>query len=312
MSVGVIVCTLNRSAELHDCLVAIAHQTMSARVVAIIDASESTAFGRNAETIAQCAAASAGIEFIHVSAPPGLTHQRNLGAAIVGERCVDWVQFVDDDVVLAADYLERIERQFGNPKVVGAEGRDTNLLGRAPRAFRLLYPRLSKLSGLSKTGHNWFPEAVPGDVDWLSGCAPAYRRDILTKLAFDERREGNGIGEDVDFSFRAGRLGALRHDPEATYAHRPSQINRDSGVVLARQVIGHRGWLASDFPRSFAAGWVRYGLLVEGAWSMAASTRRRDRERWRYGKTLLWSGLTRKALTRKALTRKALAHEHAV
>jgi len=240
-----------------------------------------------------------GIEFVHISAPPGLTHQRNLGAAIVGQRAVDWVQFVDDDVTLAVDYLERVDRQFESPAVVGAEGRDTNLLTRAPSAFRVLYPRLSKSSGLSKTGHNWFPDAVPACVDWLSGCAAAYRRDILTKVAFDERRRGNAIGEDVDFSFRAGRLGELRHDPEATYEHRPSEINRDSGLALARQVIQHRRWLANDFPRSFAAGWVRYGLLVEGAWCIVASSYRRDRERWRYGRALLLSAMTRRAFARE-------------
>lgn len=300
MSIGVIVCTLNRPTELRDCLASIGQQTLPPQVVVIVDASRRPTFDANAKTIAQCADTATSIDFIHVEAPPGLTHQRNLGASIVGQRDVAWVQFVDDDVILAATYLERIDRQFDNPAVAGAEGRDTNVVTRPPRAFRLLFPRLDKFSALSKTGHNWFPEALPADVDWLSGCAPAYRQGVLTELRFDERRAGNGIGEDVDFSFRAGRRGDLRHDPDALYEHRPSTINRDCGAELARQVVGHRRWLATDFPRSFAAGWVRYGLLVEGTWCMATSGSRRDRERWRYGI----------ALVRSALTPSALAYEH--
>lgn len=301
MAVGVIVCTLNRPRELRECLGAIRRQTLAPRVVVIVDASTERTFEANAETIAHCADASKGVEFVHLSAPQGLTHQRNLGASVVKRDAVAWVQFVDDDVILAKDYLERIDRLFDDPAVIGAEGRDANLRTQPRRMFRLLYPRLNKSSGLSKTGHNWFPEGRSAVVDWLSGCAPAYRCDILAELAFDERRAGNGMGEDVDFSFRAGRLGNLRHDPEAVYQHRPSHINRASGADLARQVVVHRGRLATDFPRSFTTGWVRYGLLVEGVWCVAAASCRRDRQRRTYGV----------ALMRSAATRKGSLYEHA-
>jgi len=302
MAVGVIVCTLNRAGELRDCLGAIRQQTLTPHVVAIVDASGPATFDANAETIAHCAKASSSIEFVHLSAPEGLTHQRNLGVSVVMRAEVAWVQFVDDDVILSADYIERIGRQFEDRAVIGAEGRDDNLRTQPRRVFRLLYPRLNRLSGLSKTGHNWFPVQRSAVVDWLSGCAPAYRRDALAELAFDERRTGNGTGEDVDFSFRARRLGELRHDSDAVYQHRPSPINRARGADLARDVITHRARLATDFPRSFTPGWVRYGLLVEGVWCVAVASCRRNRQRRTYGIVLL----------RSAVARRVSPHEHAV
>src|SRR5262249_42693013 len=58
------------------------------------------------------------------------------------------------------------------------------------------------------------------EVEFLSGCNMAYRRDVLDALSFDERLAGYALGEDLEFSHRVSRRWKLVLTPEARLEHR--------------------------------------------------------------------------------------------
>jgi GT2 family glycosyltransferase len=294
MAPVLIICTLDRPRELQACLKSVEHQELPPVCVIIVDSSDPEAFEAN-EGEARLLADRSGIKVTHLHARRGLAAQRNVGIEAVRATGVGWVQFLDDDVELLPDYLALVNERFRDPQVVGVEGVDHNQTAAPRRVFRILYPRVRSGSCLSKTGHNWFPQTtVACSVDWLSGCAPAYRLGVLDGSAFDERRTGVGHGEDVDFSYRIGRLGRLVYDPAAGYVHRPSSLNRAFGAELAHDVVVHRRTLSHDFKDSFHPTWVRYGFLVEALWTLAAATVHRSVEQQRYARVLLRASYRRR------------------
>jgi GT2 family glycosyltransferase len=287
MAPAIIICTLNRPRELQACLRSVQSQTLQPAFVIIVDSSDPEIFSANADAIRSLAERSS-VEVRQLHAKRGLASQRNAGIEAVRVEGIDWVQFVDDDVELCPDYLAAVNEHFADRQVVGVEGIDRNQTATSRGVFRVIYPRLRSGSCLSKTGHNWFPQAtIACSVDWLSGCAPAYRRSVLEGVAFDERRTGVGHGEDVDFSFRASQLGTLVYEPAAGYVHRPSSLNRALGANLALDVVVHRRTLSHDFKNSFGPAWVRYGFLVEALWTFAAAGLHRSAQQWRYAQVLL-------------------------
>ena len=58
------------------------------------------------------------------------------------------------------------------------------------------------------------------EVECLSGCNMAYRREVLDALSFDERLDGYALGEDLQFSYRVSRRWELVLTPEARLDHR--------------------------------------------------------------------------------------------
>lgn len=287
MAPAIIICTLNRPRELRACLQSVENQELQPAFVVVVDSSDPETFGANADAIRSLAERS-GVEVRHLHAKRGLASQRNAGIESIRADAIDWVQFVDDDVELLPGYLAAVNEHFADRHIAGVEGIDRNQ-GASPRGvFRVIYPRLRSGSCLSKTGHNWFPNAATAcSVDWLSGCAPAYRRSVLDGVAFDERRTGAGHGEDVDFSFRIGQLGRLVYDPAAGYVHRPSSLNRAFGAELAHDVVVHRRTLSHDFKDTFGPAWVQYGFLVEALWTLATAAVHRSAQQWRYAQILL-------------------------
>lgn len=293
MSAAVVVCTLGRPDELRACLKSIGAQQLLPALVVVVDASTPEVFAINAASVAQLQTTLATTEIRHVAASAGLTSQRNRGCAEVRRSPnISWIQFVDDDVELSTGYLGAIGEVLDHaPKVVGIEGRDVGMTATPRPVMRRLYPRLSAVSLLSRTGHNWFSESQTArGVDWLSGCAAAYRIGVVKALQFDMRRVAGGHGEDVDFSYRATALGTLWYDPAITYHHRPTLRNRASGAKLARQVAAHRRLLSTDFPAIFPPRSVTRGLLIEGTWAVVAAALRRDAQRLAYGSAMFSAG----------------------
>jgi GT2 family glycosyltransferase len=116
------------------------------------------------------------------------------------------------------------------------------------------------------------------EVDWLSGCSMSYRTSVFDELRFDAGLSGYSMGEDLDFSFRAGRVGKLVVTPEARLEHRASPVNR-LGVAdwYAMDVVTrHRRVLRSEGRLSRAAFWWSVGGEVVLAVAKAVVRRRRS------------------------------------
>jgi GT2 family glycosyltransferase len=112
-------------------------------------------------------------------------------AAAIGSG--NLIAFVNPDLHPAPGFLDTLEREFDDPGVVAAAG---------------------------DQGPDWRIE-WPGDPEWLSGACLVVRRDAFEAVGgFDERLFM--YCEDVDLSYKLGKLGRLAECREVRATHQAS------------------------------------------------------------------------------------------
>lgn len=236
----VIVCTKDRPTELRRCIDALRMQRQRPRRVVVVDSSTSLVEFMSEEL---------PFAILHLPAEPGLTHQRNIGLALLLAD-TDIVHFLDDDAVPDPEYIGEIAAAFDNfPSAAGVGATITNLPTHRPWLLERLFNLNSRRQGaLLKSGVNILSFTGDGDrqVDWLSGCCMSYRLSLVRGMTFDERRRGNGLGEDVDFSSRARSRGPLIWAHGARVQHLQSMVNRDDAASVVRRGVANRWQLAVD------------------------------------------------------------------
>jgi glycosyltransferase involved in cell wall biosynthesis len=237
---SVLICTKDRAESVRAVLGTLCEQSLTPDEVLVVDSSADL---DTSKLISEYT----GVPFSlrHVSARPGLTHQRNIALAEVQKRTTI-VHFLDDDVLLEADYIAAICREFEiDGSVAGVGGRVVN----SPTAsFGPLWRAIGMQGApgsLLRNGVN--TQCLSGSrrrVEWLSGCSMSFRLSAMDGLLFDEGREGYGLGEDVDFSARAAKRGALIWTPDARLVHNQAPQGRLAQRRLAADQAAHRFRLA--------------------------------------------------------------------
>jgi glycosyltransferase involved in cell wall biosynthesis len=269
ISSSVVICTRNRPDGLQTCLRSLAEQTMPPTELIIVDAGSD---GRLADRLAtEFGQAPFSLRYLHTT--PSLVLQRNIGI----EQCTgEVVFFFDDDVVLEADYLERVlavYQQDVNADLGGVQGSITN----APRTqwgagwLRRLFllTRSGRRGYLQRSGFPCFSFVVSQrtDVELFSGCMMSYRRRLLDKHRFDEALQRYWPGDDWDLSYRISREARLVQLPNARLAHNQTDVSRDSlGLVWRMTVVNHH-YLYSKHCRPAGQTWLPWlwaevGLLL--------------------------------------------------
>ncbi|WP_294393649.1 glycosyltransferase family 2 protein [uncultured Sphingomonas sp.] len=178
----------------------------------------------------------------------GLCVQRNRALRHLAGRA-DIVLFLDDDFVLADDYLEALERLFAaQPDVVGATGRVI-------------------ADGIGHQGYS-FAEAValveadmppPEPQEFaeraLYGCNMAIRLSALGELRFDEALPLYGWLEDIDVTYQLGRKGRLVRSQRLAGVHMGAKGGRTSGVRLGYSQIANPVYLLRKRSAPPALAW---------------------------------------------------------
>ncbi len=140
---------------------------------------------------------------------PGLVKSRNKGIEMANG---DIISFIDDDVELAPNYFEVIEKTFEGDieKQVGGLGafieNEEEGVARAAKNFleKIFFIRGAEGSVLP-TMQNSFVENRPSgavQVDWLPGCNMNFRREVFRVSRFDTFFTEYGYGEDLEFTYR--------------------------------------------------------------------------------------------------------------
>lgn len=155
----------------------------------------------------------------------GTAGQRNAG---LDQVTSDVVHFVDDDVLLAPDYIAMMDRAYDAPGVVGATG---NLFRTSPAhvvrpVTRRWLQRHPEPGQVSRAGVAAPIDTDHGDHDvaWMPAAAMSMRTDLGRTLRFDEVLERGPTGpyalhEDVDLTHRLARHGRLRFVSAARAEH---------------------------------------------------------------------------------------------
>ncbi len=211
----------------------------SAPPVLVIDSSDDQRTRELVETTRQ--SPFLRIRYAHTAA--GLTLQRMEGVHRLAPE-TEVVHFIDDDVVVEPGYFSAIEEVFDRDSdALGVGGVISNLpehLANRARRFFLLDCREGGKILSSGVNVLVFAADQPRIVDWLSGCSMSYRRSVFDRLSFDARMTGYCLGEDVEFSYRVGKMGRLIVTPHARLAHLCSLVERAAGNVQARDVVVRR------------------------------------------------------------------------
>ncbi len=278
-----IICTRNRPDDLRRCVASLAQQAIVPEELIIVDASDEARAPLVERAVREVAGDRLPLRLLF--AAPGLPSQRNIGAEAAQG---DIVCFLDDDVILDAEYHREVMRPFSDPRWENVGGVQGTITNRRPTAiwvvpFRLLFLMPVDLAdgrGRLLPSGNAVYLTAPRDireVDILSGCA-CYRREIVLALRFDEALSGYAFKEDVDFSWRVSRRYRLLQTPRARFEHHPSQIARDQSrrrteMRLVNNLYLARKNLPSTARHRLAVAWSQVGEVV---WATSFALRRRD------------------------------------
>jgi GT2 family glycosyltransferase len=276
LSASLVICTLNRPEEIQGCIRSIAKQKLQPQQVIVVDAGD---LGEVRQILQDCCA-SAAIEFIYVKASPSTTTQRNIGSEYV---TADIIFFLDDDVQLAPDYLERILQIYQSDTdghVGGVAGMIEPALPASNRFWHFYAAIFQLAETQTDTGTRLKPSNFPvhatkltddRDCEVLASTAVSYRTDVFRKHLFDAELTGYVMAEDVDLSFRVSRSFRLVATPRATYTHSRSPVSRNSlresekRRVLFTQYFFQKN-LGGAHWRHLVRLWALFGLALRYAY----------------------------------------------
>lgn len=279
---------MERPGRLRDTLESVAGQTRLAESVVVVDASEGD------ESLAVCREFEGRLAVGHQRArEKSAAKQRNQGCEGVDAALM---VFMDDDVVLEPDVLEKLVAVFEQRPETGAVAARMRGFGHSkPRGLLRLYYGLQAGYNHLTWGGRLFGAAV--------NCLPCYEEDDLvdgcliagdwlpagvvmfSRVGFVDAGcfpdfEGYSFMEDVYASAMVGRSAELFFHTTALYDHYPSdssakrnraQLARqrmENRARVAREVLGVRGWSL----------WWRFQLLK--LFDTVALLRRRQTGWW--------------------------------
>lgn len=264
--IALVICTYQRPKALATLLGSVEKQSFYPNQILIIDGSidDTTAIHFGKSTIAN-------LEYYKVSASQrGLTKQRNFGVERV-KHGIDYISFLDDDVVLEPDYFQQILDAFQEkPNAYGIGGyiinevvwqQDQNETKKGwfsydgyqrkegsrfkLRAIFGLEPDLPP-GNMPSFGHGRSISYLPPSgklyqVEQLMGGVATYKKIIFEKLNFSSYFEGYSLYEDADFSLRASRYGPLWINTKARLQHYHDPLGRPNLYDYGKMVI-RNGW----------------------------------------------------------------------
>jgi glycosyltransferase involved in cell wall biosynthesis len=265
---SVIIPTRNRNKLLDELVQALPTRNDYLKEIIIVDSSDET----NAKEYTQDK-----INYIYTEIKSAAT-QRNIGIQNLNSNS-EIVFFLDDDVRVKPLYFEKIIENFSDSDIVGVSGLAVNtkkpearnipsgISGNLKRFFLLD----SVHDGVLLPSAINIPVRIPThlevdkfETNWLIGCS-AWRREILSKVKFDDFFTGQSLGEDVLFSTRAKRYGKLVVNKTIIFDHIESPINRPNQYEFYKMWVVNRYKISNELKLStlnWAFHWSNFGKIA--------------------------------------------------
>lgn len=174
-------------------------------------------------------------ETLVLHGPRGLCRQRN--RALAACEAADIVVFLDDDTLLAPDYLENAERLLmARPDIVVLTG-TVVADGATGPGISIAEGRRRLLADGERRRHPETPAPTYGGY----GCNMAVRMAPVRahSLRFDERLPLYGWMEDIDFSRSLAPHGTIMRSQAVRCVHLGTKSGRGSGVSLGYSQIAN-------------------------------------------------------------------------
>jgi GT2 family glycosyltransferase len=193
--------------------------------------------------------------------PPGFTKQKNAGTQVVPDD-IDLVGYLDDDIVLEPDAVERMLAFWStaDEHTGGAEFHITNAHFDAPSLFTRLFGTNNGEGGaILPSGFNVVldPVVQTTEVAWLSGGATVWRKAVVADVAHDEWFAGYGHMDDIDYSVSVAKHGwKMFVVADARLAHYERAITLEKEYPFGVYDTVNRFYLVKKYPDRFSvAGW---------------------------------------------------------
>ena len=201
--------------------------------------------------------------------PPGFTKQKNAGTRAVPDD-VDLVGYLDDDIVLESDAVERMLAfwESADERTGGAEFHITNVhFDGASFSTRLFGTNNGDGGAILPSGFNVVldPVVETTEVDWLSGGATVWRKEVVADVAHDEWFAGYGHMDDIDYSVSVAKHGwrmFVVADARLAHYERPIALEKEYPFGVYDTV--NRYYLVKKYPERFSVArwyWATFGKL---------------------------------------------------
>lgn len=278
VSVAVVIPTFGRPDLLQSLVPQLLAQTLPPARILLVDDTP----GDEVKAVAEAL----GVDYVRNRGRPSLTRSRNLGIETTTEPVI---AFLDSDVQVPVDYLERMVALLGDAReptaVQGFVPNNWNQQGWKRIPLRLLLQPVNAGTRMRfrYPFRNSFPHNPRGvsESEWLSGSNMVFHRERLGALRFDGAMERYCLGEDVEMGLQLryhghtllldadtvvqelnaeeGRLDnedlALMRVVNVRHILRKYAPRRAKGVALTYQDVG---WLLQKEPLRFFSNLRRY------------------------------------------------------
>lgn len=237
LRIFIAIATIGRPALLRETVDLIARQTRRPDGVMIVAPAQED-FGTVGESVVRPEL---------VLSPKGSCRQRNRALDLLEGRA-DVVLFLDDDFVMAPDYLAAIEKLFlSDPGVAGITG---NLVADGVRHGGFTADQA--LAMIARDAPGLDPAIIPREA--LYGCNMALRMEHMQGLRFDEALPLYGWQEDIDLTMQLARRGRLISSGLVTGVHLGVRGGRTSGRRLGYSQVANIVYLLrkGTIPRGLA------------------------------------------------------------
>lgn len=273
LSVSVIIPTKNRATDLARTIETLLQQSVQPLELILVDQSASPTFTRRLPFPLVC---------IHDPTISGASVARNV--AMDNARGDIWL-FLDDDVLLEADFIEQILAAYA-PGVSGVSGIITNYT--SPPLKRRLWEAIFQLGPFRDERQRIYRTAErlrvarPIRVRKFTGALMSFRASAIHRHRFDPNLTGASPGEDIDFCSGLAKGSVLLIAPRARLIHKKSAESRDPTrwISVAAHVTAYmrtRYWSRGCW-NNLCYVWLNVGY---GAAASFSSIKGRTSQPWR-------------------------------
>ncbi len=214
---SILIATKDRHSQLQKLLDSICKSTFLPNKVVIVFS------GREISSITSLFKRTLNIEVIH-SVLASQVSQKSLGIKALGSSH-DWVFFLDDDVVLEVDTIEKLFIEYlANPVFEEYVGFGLSILNRSTRKinsailkFLKMFSLLSESPGaITKSGHaqSYLDNTKEIEVQWLNGIS-VWKSKVLDQYSDVQNNQSYSAYEDVNFSYKISKSNKILFGPKA-------------------------------------------------------------------------------------------------